>query len=380
MVVIAIIAILAGIMFPVFANAKEKARQTQCASNQRQLAMAIIMYAQDRERFPGTEWGSDIDIPGGKNLLACPDADERQQTAGYGMNAYLHGLKQDIIQRPQMVVCTCDATDSSTISADHKRHKGFAIYSHVDGSVKITKVPADGGRFAAGPFPLTPTILVGNQTIDVPPDNFTDYAANTPIAKEFIVAGPYGSDDETMKVSTAGDLLELDYVGEDDLAKLTADDIPIVGEAAPRIEEIKRDATDPSSGKLITHWQLPKIGSWTPTSGTAQDCVRLELVDNYNTQYPKRTTYAMLFVYSDRAQSATMKFMIDDVGIVWMNGQQILKDPLANDLNAEMSVNQVTMTMPKGISYILFRDTNWIAGGMKFNVTFNIPVKVGGSI
>lgn len=47
LVVIAIIAILAAILFPVFAQAREKARQTSCLSNVRQLGTAAHMYAQD---------------------------------------------------------------------------------------------------------------------------------------------------------------------------------------------------------------------------------------------------------------------------------------------------------------------------------------------
>jgi len=47
LVVIAIIAILAAILFPVFAQAREKARQTSCLSNQKQLGTAILMYTQD---------------------------------------------------------------------------------------------------------------------------------------------------------------------------------------------------------------------------------------------------------------------------------------------------------------------------------------------
>ena len=47
LVVIAIIAILAAILFPVFAQAREKARQTSCLSNSKQYATAILMYAQD---------------------------------------------------------------------------------------------------------------------------------------------------------------------------------------------------------------------------------------------------------------------------------------------------------------------------------------------
>jgi len=47
LVVIAIIAILAAILFPVFAQAREKARQTVCLSNERQLGLALLQYAQD---------------------------------------------------------------------------------------------------------------------------------------------------------------------------------------------------------------------------------------------------------------------------------------------------------------------------------------------
>src|SRR5689334_22710458 len=47
LVVIAIIAILAAILFPVFAQAREKARSTSCLSNTRQLGTAHMMYMQD---------------------------------------------------------------------------------------------------------------------------------------------------------------------------------------------------------------------------------------------------------------------------------------------------------------------------------------------
>jgi prepilin-type N-terminal cleavage/methylation domain-containing protein len=47
LVVIAIIAILAAILFPVFAQAREKARQTSCLNNCKQLGIALMMYAGD---------------------------------------------------------------------------------------------------------------------------------------------------------------------------------------------------------------------------------------------------------------------------------------------------------------------------------------------
>src|SRR5438309_2140125 len=53
LVVIAIIAILAAILFPVFAQARDKARATACLSNCKQLGTAFMMYNQDYdEQFP----------------------------------------------------------------------------------------------------------------------------------------------------------------------------------------------------------------------------------------------------------------------------------------------------------------------------------------
>ncbi len=47
LVVIAIIAILAAILFPVFAQARDKARAASCLANVKQLALGVAMYTQD---------------------------------------------------------------------------------------------------------------------------------------------------------------------------------------------------------------------------------------------------------------------------------------------------------------------------------------------
>jgi prepilin-type N-terminal cleavage/methylation domain-containing protein/prepilin-type processing-associated H-X9-DG protein len=58
LVVIAIIAILAAILFPVFAQAREKARQATCVSNLKQLGTATMMYSQDYDEcYPMLESG-----------------------------------------------------------------------------------------------------------------------------------------------------------------------------------------------------------------------------------------------------------------------------------------------------------------------------------
>lgn len=53
LVVVAIISILAAILFPVFARARESARRASCLSNLKQLGLAAMMYVQDYdEHYP----------------------------------------------------------------------------------------------------------------------------------------------------------------------------------------------------------------------------------------------------------------------------------------------------------------------------------------
>jgi len=74
LVVIAIIAILAAILFPVFAQAREKARAASCLSNIKQLTLGFIMYSQDYdETMPQWDWGANYSTSWGDAATFSPN-------------------------------------------------------------------------------------------------------------------------------------------------------------------------------------------------------------------------------------------------------------------------------------------------------------------
>ncbi len=122
LVVIAIIAILAAILFPVFAQAREKARATSCLSNMKQLGLGFIQYVQDSDEqqpdgFPGLS-GKCAGLPGeawafqvypytkSTGVYICPD-DSTVTTYGktsYGYNSNLPGSALASLSAPSSTV------------------------------------------------------------------------------------------------------------------------------------------------------------------------------------------------------------------------------------------------------------------------------------
>jgi prepilin-type N-terminal cleavage/methylation domain-containing protein/prepilin-type processing-associated H-X9-DG protein len=198
LVVIAIISILASILLPAFAQAREKARQTSCLSNMKQLGTAFMMYTQDYdEGFPGAGGHGSASVPCvvktddswvqgqliTKNTGACPqaqqpiplgsiysyvkntrvyvcpsDGEADERTLSFGMNSMLseQGLPQ--IQAPSDCILLVDeesgkvddgyfdapSADKPTGGADFlltndrpaTRHNRGGVYVYVDGHAK----------------------------------------------------------------------------------------------------------------------------------------------------------------------------------------------------------------------------------------------------
>jgi len=163
LVVIAIIAILAAILFPVFAKAREKARQSTCSSNQRQIALAIMMAAQDNEETLPTAsqlWAS---LNLAKNLYNCPS--KGRSVNGYIYNINVSGRALGEFHQTDSEYLTADgrATSSATVditvpysykslkenanpstyyplSAVEGRHTDKFLASFLDGHVAMTTI------------------------------------------------------------------------------------------------------------------------------------------------------------------------------------------------------------------------------------------------
>jgi len=99
LVVLAIIAIMAGILLPMFSQARESARRTTCASNLRQIGVALMTYADDnRDRLPAslvtvgsTSYSWDTILLGkyvpDESIFRCP-SDSTKRPAGKKVRSY----------------------------------------------------------------------------------------------------------------------------------------------------------------------------------------------------------------------------------------------------------------------------------------------------
>ncbi|HIE52981.1 MAG TPA: type II secretion system protein, partial [Armatimonadetes bacterium] len=146
LVVIAIITILASILFPVFGRAREKARQTACASNLRQIGTAIAIYAQDSDGhlppfaagYPPYDFWWEVTAPytTSHQILICPSQEDPQPAVRYGANVYhvfmdltagaLTTMSLSGFSRTAEVVALADSTNRNALGVPTFA-PGFAI-------------------------------------------------------------------------------------------------------------------------------------------------------------------------------------------------------------------------------------------------------------
>jgi prepilin-type N-terminal cleavage/methylation domain-containing protein/prepilin-type processing-associated H-X9-DG protein len=145
-VVVTIICILAAILFPVFARAREKARQARCLGNLQQISLALSMYARDHHgHFPPTN--DDLTPLLGRYLpmeevLYCPS-----RPLAADAEAGLQPPPVDYFYRAGF----CDDDDPGTLlvcDSELKRHNEGANALMADGHARWLKFPYSRPAYA----------------------------------------------------------------------------------------------------------------------------------------------------------------------------------------------------------------------------------------
>ncbi|MBM3474562.1 MAG: DUF1559 domain-containing protein [Armatimonadetes bacterium] len=153
MTVFSIIAILAAILFPVFARAREKARQARCLNNLQQIGLALSMYARDHAgHFPPKS--DDLTPVLGRYLpmeevLHCPSAgpwerNARTDQGDVGEESIDTVPAYDYYYRAGF----CDDDDPNTLlvcDTNLRRHNGGPNALMADGHAKWFKDPRQPG-------------------------------------------------------------------------------------------------------------------------------------------------------------------------------------------------------------------------------------------
>lgn len=123
-VLVAIVIMLAVILLPAFYPPKDRARETECLSNVRQISRALVMYASDYddERFPPHEDWLDRAYPYilNRDLFICPRA--RNLFPAYDYNPAIAGKHFEDIQNWARTVVIYDAKDGKPA---HRHNDGL---------------------------------------------------------------------------------------------------------------------------------------------------------------------------------------------------------------------------------------------------------------
>jgi prepilin-type N-terminal cleavage/methylation domain-containing protein/prepilin-type processing-associated H-X9-DG protein len=159
LVVVAIISLLAAILFPVFARARENARRASCMSNMKQLGLAFMMYTQDYDdQLPTDSSPSGKIPPYSWDVCIAP---------------YV-GVKVAVGASPSIFRCPSDT------SADNRRSYSVPMGGNYLGVTSDTHSIINATFVFGEDYNLSPVTLIGVKTSDIPEPATTILLAEHP--------------------------------------------------------------------------------------------------------------------------------------------------------------------------------------------------------
>ena len=139
--------ILAAMLLPALASAKQKAMEVKCITNEKQLAVALIIYSNDNtNHFPAAaKWCDAIkeEIGGQEQVFKCPNSNPDSR-CDYAFNSKLDGLPVSAVSHPATTVLIFESDagwnatggrESLTAVPRHVRGK-FCVVAFADGHVE----------------------------------------------------------------------------------------------------------------------------------------------------------------------------------------------------------------------------------------------------
>ena len=174
LVAIAIIAILAAILFPAFSRARENGRRTACSSNLKQISLGLMQYTQDNDNILVKTWRGPLPA-----------------TVGFGPSNTTDKYKwmdaiQPYVKSERVFSCPSDDKSNSYRFRDGKNYGSYGLSNVYNGEVAaVRNSPSDINEAAIED--ASGTVWIAD-TIDASDENFSfawaTVSANPPVVKD----------------------------------------------------------------------------------------------------------------------------------------------------------------------------------------------------